>query len=151
VADGVATRLTLDAGEQVDAAAAEAMQADSEAVLAQLRLARVRAVTVPPDAVCAAGMADIAQAFCGADWRRRVRAIARRPRRLPSWATVDSAVAMLAPWWVRRAETLTRYRQRVRPDLSDAALDRLLRAHHNRIPGATPRAYALLYACLDSP
>src|SRR5262249_35349388 len=105
-AGGVPAPLLLGrAGPPPWPAAVALRQADSDAVLAQMRLARAGALTVSTRALCAAGLADVERAFRGA-------AGVRPPRNL----------AMLTPWWLRRAEALAGYgaevRRRAEPDAS---------------------------------
>ncbi len=163
VAGGLAVRLAVDARGRAGAdpapvpstaTAAEVMQADSEAVLAQLRLGRVRAFTIHPDVVCAAGMADLARAFCGADRADRVLDVSRL---VDPDAARAPRLALLEPWWVRRAETLARYGSEMRdlamrhgePGLFGSVLHSLLRIHHHRVPGATARAFEILDEFFD--
>jgi hypothetical protein len=132
----LATRLTVDACPPISgdpftiAVAEEAMQADSDAVLGQLRLSQANALAIGSDALADLGRRDIAQAFC------------RDPRR--SSANLDaSGLTMLTYWWEARAAAMQRYGDRIRqlaaedddPRLAATVLNGLLCMHVNRVLG----------------
>jgi hypothetical protein len=132
----LATRLTVDAGPPTGgdpstvAAAEEALQADSDAVLGQLRLSRARAFAIGPDVLAELGRQDIAQAFC------------RDPRQ-SSAKLAAPGLTMLTYWWEARAAAMQRYGDRIRqlaaedddPRLAATVLNGLLRMHVNRALG----------------
>jgi thiopeptide-type bacteriocin biosynthesis protein len=180
---GLLDRLAVEASPAAGRAYREAGQpaavghADSAAVLAQVRLAQVEAITVAPAVLAAVGMAELARAFCGETrWTRELTvlwsgaggsgapapAAADEVRQL-----IDPAVragradwGMLAPSWADRARVVTGHGSGVRrlagrtgdARLVPRALARLLRAHHNRaVPAGTRTAtdtLALLHQAL---
>jgi len=134
----LATRLTVAvrppaASDPATVVGAEdVMQADSCAVLGQLRLGRAGAFAIAPAVLAELGRDDIARAFRG------------DPRR---FGTVPE-LATLTYWWEERAEAVRRYGDRIRrlaidnsdPRLAATVLDRLLRMHSNRVLGHRRRA-----------
>jgi Lantibiotic biosynthesis dehydratase C-term len=135
-AAGLATRLTVDACPPIGgdprtvAAADQALQADSDAVLGQLRLSQANAFAIGPDALAELGRHDIAQAF------------SRDPRR-SSANLAAPGLRMLTYWWEARAAAMQRYGDRIRqqaaanddPQLAPTVLNDLQRMHINRVLG----------------
>ena len=178
---GLADRLAVDLAPAIGPAYGTSGQsvavghADSAAVLAQLRLAQVEAIRLAPAVLAAVGMAELARAFCGeARWTTELAALwpdagtaspaaAREVRQLidPAARADRADWALLAPSWADRARVVTGHGTGVRrlaardndAALVAQALDRLLRAHHNRaVPAGTRTAaetLALLHGALS--
>ncbi len=140
----LATRLTVDVcqplvGDPVVLAEAEdVLHADSDAVLAQLRLAHAGAFAVRSDVLAEFGLADVARAFRGMNGR-----VDRAPAGHADHAADGPGLALLTPWREARARALARYGDRVRrlaadgddAELVSTVLDSLLRLHGNRVNG----------------
>jgi lantibiotic biosynthesis protein len=184
VQDGLGAHMSVDIGDpaivDVDdpclaTNAVEVSQADSDAVLTQLRLARVGAIEIAPQVLAAAGMANVARAFCGqADWVDRVlglllkastdigRGAATNADIVPlvNGGEAPAELALLVPCWTPRGEALTDYGRAVRRqandngtlELVDLVLASLLRKHHNRAMGVGATrpvdAFQILYRSL---
>lgn len=151
--EGLASHLAPGSGNwvieraPVRAGVEEVHQADSDAVLTQLRLANAEAFTVPADLLVAAGLAHVVRSFCGDDEWGAHWAPTATPSR-PSFAL------QLAPSWDQLAVVLRKYGRQVHllaarnndPGLITAVLNELLRMHHNRAASVASPAFQMLRA-----
>jgi thiopeptide-type bacteriocin biosynthesis protein len=106
-------------GPATENAATEFLHADSNAILTQLRLADVGALTLEPTTLALLCRADLTRAW----YDRPATPGAEGPPR---------QMALLAPWWQQRAEVLRGYGALVRcldPALMSPVLSRLLDRH----------------------
>lgn len=180
-AAGLASRLVIDSyepelarygGPALLETAERAFQADSEAVLAQLRLPPAG---LAPEMLAAANYVDMLRAFGDADWEewllahyprsdhhRTVQALRREAVELidpnREWnrlAERDGGPELLAAWQ-RRVPALAAYGEAVRRHGAnrDSLLPALLHMHHNRLVGIDPtveaRSLAILRGTVES-
>lgn len=160
---GMAQRLALDTyepevsrygGPKLLEAAERAFHADSEAVIAQLRLAP--APRMPSELLVAANVADIAASFGDPGWREWLltavrknehHAAFRAVRRDAVAAIADGAVdPRLPPIWAARGPAVRAYGDAVRANGAGSPLGSLLHMHQIRLAGISPAAEARAYA-----
>ncbi|MGI5132081.1 lantibiotic dehydratase [Pseudonocardia sp. CA-107938] len=126
-------------------AAERAFHADSEAAVAQLRLAP----DLPSDLLVAANLADVAAAFGGPGWREWFLAAVDRDRRDAFRAVRERAVAVIADGqvdprlreiWAAREPAVRAYGDAVRARGVRTPLGGLLHMTHIRLAGISPPA-----------
>ncbi|MEJ3656275.1 lantibiotic dehydratase [Actinomycetes bacterium KLBMP 9759] len=157
----MAQRLVLDTyepelarygGPAVMEAAERAFQADSEAAIAQLRLAPA----MPSELLVAANVADIAARFGNPDWREwLLRMVPKDENHAAFRALRADAVALiadgdvdprLAAIWDARAGAVRAYGDAVRAAGVAPALNSLMHMHQIRLAGISPAAEARAHA-----
>ncbi|MEV0385753.1 lantibiotic dehydratase [Nonomuraea sp. NPDC050643] len=158
---GLARSLVLDTyepeverygGAEALEAAERAFAADSDAVLAQLRLQPA----MTPELLAAANYADLARAFHGAGWQDWVLAaypVDEHHRAFQSVrrAAVDTIAGReldprLAEIWETRSRPVAAYGELIRSLHRRTTLPALLHMHHNRLIGASRLSEGASYA-----
>ncbi len=170
-AANLAQRLVLDTyepemarygGPEVLDAAERAFHADSEAVVAQVRLMPTLSPALSVELLLAAGMVDLAVAYGEPGWRdwflaaypkdsshSAFQAVRRTALTVVGERHVDPRLAEV---WQRRAAAVRAYGDRVRarqpmgPPAGPLPLGSLLHMHHNRLAGITPDVERAAYA-----
>ncbi|MFI7131186.1 lantibiotic dehydratase [Nonomuraea sp. NPDC050153] len=133
-------------------AAERVFTADSEAVLAQLRLQ----LDLRPELLAAANYADLARAFHGPGWEDRLlaaypvdehhrafQAIRRSAVEVVGGAGLDPRLEEI---WRARRPAVTAYGELIRSLERRSPLQALLHMHHNRLVGASKTAEGASYA-----
>ena len=139
-------------GPEALAAAERAFHADSEAVMAQLRLR----LDLPQELLAAANYVDLARAFHGEGWQEWLLAAYPRGEHHHAFQAIRRrAVAViggqdldprLAEIWRSRGPAVARYGELVRTLGRPSSLPALLHMHHNRLVGASESSEGASFA-----